>query len=215
MTRADKLQTTIVCLAIVASALVSACSKGEDKVTFEHMLDLGRLPSVDDATWAGKSNLLCVATRKTICTFQKCTTTGDVRTLQRINPAARLHERCDRGSGRCETLKPVVAHSGIWTTLADPVHSATLRVTARGDFFEYLAQNDDVYVYRGTCRSVVRCSGRCGNFRPIPAASLAVASSDPKRTLRPALKFQDRRHYGMSGRKGLDHLLDASSSASI
>jgi transposase len=117
------------------------------------MLDLGRLPSVDDATWAGKPTLVCLATSKTVCTFQKCTTSSEVRTVQRINPATRTYQRCDRYSRGCDTLAPQVAHSGVWTTLDDPVHAATLRVTQRGDFIEYLSQNDDVYIYRGICRT--------------------------------------------------------------
>ena len=116
------------------------------------MLDLGRLPAVEDATWAGKPALTCVAASKTICTFRDCKTSDDVRTVQRINPATRTYQRCDRSSQGCDTLKPQVAHSGIWTTLADPTHTATIRVTQRGDFIEYLSQNDDVYIYRGPCR---------------------------------------------------------------
>lgn len=143
-------------MAIVACALLSGCSKTKDSPVLEHMLDLGRLPNVSEETWAGKPTLNCLAISKTICTFQGCNTSGDVRTVQRINPAKRTYQRCDRnstGSTACDTLEPLVAHSGIWTTLADPVHTATLRVTQRGDFIEYLSQNDDVYIYRGKCRS--------------------------------------------------------------
>jgi hypothetical protein len=138
---------------LLVSTLLSGCSKGEQNAELKHMLDLGRLPNVNDATWAGKPTLLCVATSKTICTFQRCTTSSDVRTVQRINPETRTYQRCDRTSKGCDTLEPRVAHSGVWTTLADPVHTATLRVTQRGDFIEYLSQNDDVYIYRGRCRS--------------------------------------------------------------
>lgn len=142
-----------VSLAFVACASLLGCSKADDEAAFNHMLDIGRSPIVDDAGWAGKPTLQCVAKSKTICTFQKCTTSNDVRIVQRINPERRTYQRCDSPQGGCDTLEPQVAHSGVWTTLADPVHTATLRVTLRGDFVEYLAQNDDVYIYRGTCRS--------------------------------------------------------------
>ena len=136
-----------------ACILLSACSKEDENPALEHLLELGRLPNVSEAAWAGKPTLTCLATSKTICTFQNCTTSDEVLTVQRINPATRTYQRCDRHSQGCDTLEPQVAHSGIWTTLADPVHTATLRVTQRGDFIEYLSQNDDVYIYRGKCRS--------------------------------------------------------------
>lgn len=135
-------------------ACLTACSNGNDDATLKHTRELGESPAVSDATWTGKSTMTCIAISKTICTFSKCVTSQDVRTIQRINPATATYKRCDRHAGGCDTLRPQVAHSGIWTTLADPVHTATLRVTARGDFVEYLAQNDDVYIYRGRCRPV-------------------------------------------------------------
>lgn len=96
--------------------------------------------------------MTCLASSKTICTFQSCKTSNEVTTVQRINPAASTYQRCDRYSKGCDTLTPQIAHSGVWTTLADPAHTGTVRVTAQGDFIEYLAQNDDVYIYRGKCR---------------------------------------------------------------
>lgn len=140
-------------LLLIACTSILGCSKAEDNAALRHLLDLGRLPPVDDAKWAGKPTLQCVAKSRTICTFQECMTSNDVRIVQRINPATRTYQRCDSPKGGCDTLEPHVAHSGVWTTLADPVHSATLRVTLRGDFVEYLAQNDEVYIYRGMCRS--------------------------------------------------------------
>lgn len=140
-------------LLLVVCTSISGCSKSEDNAESEHLLDLGRSPPVDDGKWAGRPTMSCVAESRTICTFQKCMTSNDVRIVQRVNPATKTYQRCDSPKGGCDTLEPQVAHSGIWTTLGDPVHSATLRVTLRGDFVEYLAQNDEVYIYRGMCRS--------------------------------------------------------------
>lgn len=149
----DRAGLLAVVLVLVACTSLSGCSKADDEEAFNHVLKLGRSPTVDDAKWAGKPTLQCVAESKTICTFQKCTTSKDVRIVQRINPATPTYQRCDSPKGGCDTFEPQVAHSGIWTTLADPARTATLRVTLNGNFIEYLTENDDVYIYRGTCRS--------------------------------------------------------------
>ncbi|NCP11878.1 MAG: hypothetical protein GW859_08015 [Sphingomonadales bacterium] len=142
------MRTLLLALAIAALA---SCNE-PDAFTQAASVDRSPLTMVNDDTWKAIEALQCKPTRVYACGPEGCEE-GKAVVSVRWEPKG-SYQRCDKSG--CDSYKPVVSHSGIWTVVSLPQNGTMAKFTSDGYYMEVATIDDSALVYHGQCEMVAR-----------------------------------------------------------
>lgn len=152
----DDMQVSILTpLAIIVLAL-SGCSESRSADgKAQALTDLSKNSDfVSDDTWRSVEKVTCRPAHLDACNGSGCQrkeVAQNPPVMVVWKPKSGDYQRCDADGGNCDSYRPVVSHSGLFTNLVLPQNATIFRMTSDGTYREIANLVDTTLIYSGSC----------------------------------------------------------------